>query len=677
MAYQAVSGADAYHTGRQDTKPSMVTISSFDSTDEEGLSKMTNIMGEQQNPKHEDVQSPSPQTNTKSEGPAMRRRASTFTRHILSWAPEAVWCFVALALLVALVVLLSQYNNQPLPDWPLGLTLNTAVALIATALRAVTVVVISEAISQLKWNRFVSQTRRLSDLHVFDQASRGPWGSLLMVARGRGGVLSTAAALVFVTGLATSTITQSAISYSTRLVASLDSRASILIRTTYGESGPGNEPERSISSTPNGIENVAFQAVYQPADQSWPMTEPTCSSGDCRWKTFDSLALCYDMQNVTDKLTITTKDGAAVSVEQNATLTLPIQGDFYLADVWSITSGIQQYNILNLTSPWPNLGNSATFMETDLNSFPRFRESIAHANDSDVLRATTSQWFAIYNNANADKNDEDHKYRAVELLWHFCVKTYNVSVEGGTPKTNVVATSTKVREGQGYGFDRPLNEDTDLRNFTLVSENGQSKFSVFDTFDYRRLDIHLRSAFEGGYSTMWTDEAPFNEFSRGISQKMFDGINVNTTVADADKQVWDNLENLAAAVSDATTDFMRKKGTTEEGETLIPETFVQVRWAWLSFVAIQVGLSVLFLVSIVWHTASLGVDVVKSSNMSELFALRHDTRYSQLPSEAIGIHPLVDPSIVAKLEKSDGTWSLEVSRQPVSLVRGMTTSLRR
>jgi hypothetical protein len=54
---------------------------------------------------------------------------------------------------------------------------------------------------------------------------------------------------------------------------------------------------------------------------------------------------------------------------------------------------------------------------------------------------------------------------------------------------------------------------------------------------------------------MWTDEAPFNEFSRGISQKMFDGINVNTTVEDADKQVWDNLENLAAAVSDATTDL--------------------------------------------------------------------------------------------------------------------------
>lgn len=122
---------------------------------------------------------------------------------------------------------------------------------------------------------------------------------------------------------------------------------------------------------------------------------------------------------------------------------------------------------------------------------------------------------------------------------------------------------------------------------------------------------------------------------------------------------------------------MRKKGTTEEGETLIPETFVQVRWAWLSFVAIQVGLSVFFLVSIVWHTTSLGVDVVKSSNMSELFALRHGTSYSQLPSEAMGIRPLVDPSIVAKLEKLDGTWSLEVSRQPVSLVQGMTTSLRR
>jgi|SRR5688572_225217 hypothetical protein len=122
---------------------------------------------------------------------------------------------------------------------------------------------------------------------------------------------------------------------------------------------------------------------------------------------------------------------------------------------------------------------------------------------------------------------------------------------------------------------------------------------------------------------------------------------------------------------------MHKKGTSQAGEVLVPETFVEVRWAWITFVAAQVGLSVVFFICIACHTARLGVDVVKSSNLSELFALRHNAAYSQLPSEAAGLRPLVDPSIVARLEKSEDTWALEVSRQPVSAAQGLATSLRR
>jgi hypothetical protein len=379
------------------------------------------------------------------------------------------------------------------------------------------------------------------------------------------------AALVFVTGLATSTITQSAISYSTRLVVSTESKASIMRSTEYGSSWAENVDvidggmfEYILAQqlrtdfwhveSPFEIENTAFQAVYQPADQPWPMAEPTCSSGDCRWKTFSSLALCYDMQNVTDSLNITFYDLMPADTEQNATLTLPVQGDFYLTDRWSIVSVYPSYHIFNMTSPWPNLGDSASFLDADLDSFPRFRESIAHANDSDILRATASQWFAIYT-PRADRDERNHHYRAVELLWHFCVKTYNVTVEGGKTKRDVVATSTKVRDGQGYGFDLPLNADELSQNFTLLSESDDSKFSVYNTYAYKRLDRLLRSAFEGGYSTWWSDGAPFSEFNRGIGKRLFAGVGANMTIEDSDERIWGNMEILAAAVSDAVTDL--------------------------------------------------------------------------------------------------------------------------
>lgn len=50
-------------------------------------------------------------------------------------------------------------------------------------------------------------------------------------------VLSIAAALVFVTGLATSTVTQSAIAYSTRLVPNTESKASLMVRTSLEKDG--------------------------------------------------------------------------------------------------------------------------------------------------------------------------------------------------------------------------------------------------------------------------------------------------------------------------------------------------------------------------------------------------------------------------------------------------------
>lgn len=96
----------------------------------------------------------------------------------LSWAVEFFWCLVSIVLLAALAMILAIHNGKPLPRWPLGLTLNTVVALLATFCRASFVVAVTEGVSQLKWNWFAEKPRPLNDLEIFDQASRGPWGSI-------------------------------------------------------------------------------------------------------------------------------------------------------------------------------------------------------------------------------------------------------------------------------------------------------------------------------------------------------------------------------------------------------------------------------------------------------------------------------------------------------------------
>lgn len=109
---------------------------------------------------------------------------------------------------------------------------------------------------------------------------------------------------------------------------------------------------------------------------------------------------------------------------------------------------------------------------------------------------------------------------------------------------------------------------------------------------------------------------------------------------------------------------MRNKGVAQEGQPLISKTFVRVRWEWLAFVAAQVGLSIVFLVCVGWHTASLGVDIVKDSNLAELFAVRNMPDHGHLASGISGIGPDARKRIVARLRQRDGVWALELELLP-------------
>jgi len=43
-------------------------------------------------------------------------------------------------------------------------------------------VYVTAALSQQKWTRFTRRSQRLGDLDIFDEASRGVWGSSLLLS---------------------------------------------------------------------------------------------------------------------------------------------------------------------------------------------------------------------------------------------------------------------------------------------------------------------------------------------------------------------------------------------------------------------------------------------------------------------------------------------------------------
>ncbi|KAM7192641.1 Protein of unknown function (DUF3176) domain containing protein [Rhypophila sp. PSN 637] len=88
-------------------------------------------------------------------------------------------CVLILGMFGAVVGTIHPYQGKPLPNWPYHLQINTVVSIYFTVIKACMLFILAEGLGQLKWGWFSSgQTRPLYHLAAYDNATRGPWGSL-------------------------------------------------------------------------------------------------------------------------------------------------------------------------------------------------------------------------------------------------------------------------------------------------------------------------------------------------------------------------------------------------------------------------------------------------------------------------------------------------------------------
>jgi hypothetical protein len=100
------------------------------------------------------------------------RRTTLYT-----WTPEVIAILLSTASLVAIVAVLYAYHGKTTPHLPYGITLNAIVSMLALISRSMLLYTVASSIGQLKWCWYQERKHKFSDLHVFDDASRGPWGS--------------------------------------------------------------------------------------------------------------------------------------------------------------------------------------------------------------------------------------------------------------------------------------------------------------------------------------------------------------------------------------------------------------------------------------------------------------------------------------------------------------------
>jgi hypothetical protein len=98
--------------------------------------------------------------------------------HLRAWQWEIAASAFSLACFAAVVITLAMYHDQ---QFLFDISLNTVIAFISTLSRTALLVPVASCISQLKWIYLIRSPHTLREVQVFDNASRGPWGSLELI----------------------------------------------------------------------------------------------------------------------------------------------------------------------------------------------------------------------------------------------------------------------------------------------------------------------------------------------------------------------------------------------------------------------------------------------------------------------------------------------------------------
>ena len=210
------------------------------------------------------------------------------------------------------VVVLLATDNKPEADWKLPIHPNALVSVFNTLAKSAMLFVVAEGISQLKWIYFQQRAHQVSNIKLFDNASRGPWGSmmLLFILRWHA-VLASIGAAITVLALAMDPFTQQIIHISnewrplTNGSASLPVTAAILM----GHTPVHHQPAVTLVNGWHHSSERVLQAMRAGLYSFAPPSSFVCSTGNCMWSEFSSLGICSSCNNVTGRTIVRCQAG--------------------------------------------------------------------------------------------------------------------------------------------------------------------------------------------------------------------------------------------------------------------------------------------------------------------------------------------------------------------------------
>lgn len=485
------------------------------------------------------------------------------------------------------------------------------------------------------------------DFEIFDKASRGAWGSLLLLFRTRGKSLAAFGALLTVLLLAIDTFFQQVTELPERWT--LQGQSSIPRVIQYepehtreylngDEAAQTNQDIMNIADaffTGNGTHPVSV------GNGSRPDIPLSCPASKCTWPTYNSIGMCSRCVEVPDLLTYacvdtrvdwTSKLNATVSSYQNATVCgyflnktsedrILMSGYILSAEGTADGEALLMRTLPLVTNPlrkslW---GGSLNFKDV--------RNPIV-----DALISSSVNLSEVYANVAPTLHE-------CVLTW--CVKTIESAYYAGTYQeniTNVIINNTSNgSQWSTFTYDDGSTDQTYLENITInvpitgtptpKLDWGVSNLTMVNTvFVFDRLFPSFTTMVNNHTEPLlrWRLGSPTQVRTRELD--------FNPWLAPNNVSL--HMERMATAI----TNVIRSTSNSERvvGQAYNLETYVIVHWAWLAFPLVMLAFSLVFLVATIIETSkgpNEDIEIHKNSAMPSLIyslpeGMRHNVAAS-------------------------------------------------
>lgn len=247
---------------------------------------------------------------------------------ICAWKLEIGGCIAALLSLFAILSTLFPHANNPLPQWPLNVSINTLLSIYAVVFKVSIASVLSTCIAQLQWTWF-STARPLGDLIGYNDASRGAWGSLLWLLSYRlHDPLTAFAALLMILSLAIDPFVQ-------QLVSPRDCETTLrqLTATLPRTNSLDNADDDFFSSW------IIDALSPSTSGSSFVDSSLVCPTGNCTFPTeYSTLAYCSSCLDVSDKVSILVEGTPETQENYTTTLQVPEGYTTFETKAWLSTA---------------------------------------------------------------------------------------------------------------------------------------------------------------------------------------------------------------------------------------------------------------------------------------------------------------------------------------------------